>query len=136
MRIRTYYELRRLPTFQERFDYLALRGVVGETTFGTDRYLNQQFYRSTQWKNIRNQIIARDNGCDLGIDGYEIFDKIYIHHLNPMTVKDLVDGNESVLEPEYLISTTHRTHNAIHYGDASLLYQPYVERKPGDTKLW
>jgi hypothetical protein len=134
--IRTYSELRRLDTFEERYRYLALRGNVGASTFGFDRYKNQMFYRSTQWRQIRHHVIARDNGCDLGIDGYDIHDRIYIHHMNPMTVEDISHGDDDILDPEYLITTTHRTHNAIHYGDETLLPRRLVERRPGDTRLW
>jgi len=133
---RTYSELRRLRTFDERFEYLALRGRVGESTFGFDRFLNQKFYTSAQWRQVRQEIILRDEGCDLGIVGHEIYDRIYIHHLRPMTVEDLKTGNPAVLDPEYLISTTHATHNAIHYGDLSLLTRTPTVRRPGDTKLW
>ena len=134
--MRTYSELAQIDNFEDRFEYLKLGGEVGVTTFGFDRYVNQQFYRSREWRLMRQKIIARDIGCDLGIEGYEIYDRIYIHHMNPMTVDDLTHGNEDILDPEYLISTTHRTHNAIHYGDASLLRKDLVERRPGDTKLW
>jgi len=134
--IRTYSELRHLDTLEERYKYLALHGQVGDITFGFDRYLNQDFYRSTQWRNIRNVVILRDYGCDLGVEGYDIHDKIYVHHMNPMNVEDIVEGDARILEPEFLISVTHRTHNAIHYGDISLLPRKLVERKPGDTKLW
>lgn len=134
--MRTYSELAQIDNFEDRFEYLKLGGEVGATTFGFDRYVNQQFYRSREWRLMRQKIIARDIGCDLGIEGYEIYDRIYIHHMNPMTVDDLTHGNEDILDPEYLISTTHRTHNAIHYGDASLLRKDLVERRPGDTKLW
>lgn len=136
MRIRSYSELRRLNTFEERYDYLQLRGEVGKSTFGFDRYMNQRFYTSREWKQIRNQVIARDEGMDLGVDGYEIYDRIVIHHMNPMTVNDIAYGEDSILDPRYLITTTHRTHNAIHYGDRSLLPQPLVERHRGDTRLW
>lgn len=136
MRIRSYSELRRLNTFEERYDYLQLRGEVGKSTFGFDRYMNQRFYTSREWKQIRNQVIARDEGMDLGVDGYEIYDRIVIHHMNPMTVNDIAHGEDSILDPRYLITTTHRTHNAIHYGDRSLLPQPLVERHRGDTRLW
>lgn len=136
MRIRSYSELRRIDTFKDRFEYLKLLGSVGQVTFGFDRYVNQQFYRSTQWRHIRDHVIARDNGLDLGAEGYEIHDRIYIHHMNPMRVTDIEEGDPSILDPEFLISTTHNTHNAIHYGDASLLPQPLVERRPGDTRLW
>ena len=134
--IRTYSELRRLTDFEDRYRYLALRGSVGRSTFGFDRYINQQFYTSTQWRQIRHHVIARDLGCDLGVEGYEIHDRIYIHHMNPMTVDDIVHGEDSILDPEFLISTTHRTHNAIHYGDERLLPRPLTERRSGDTKLW
>lgn len=133
---RTYTELEKLGTFEERFRYLSLRGSVGSATFGFDRWMNQQFYASRQWKQLRFHVIARDNGCDLGIDGYEIFDRIYIHHINPMVIEDIVQGNEDILDPEFLISCTHQTHNAIHYGDERQLPRQLVERRPGDTKLW
>lgn len=136
MRIRSYSELRQIDDFEDRYEYLALRGEVGASTFGFDRYLNQRFYRSTEWRHIRSHIIARDQGCDLGVIGYEIHDRIYIHHMNPMTSKELEAGDESIIDPEFLISTTHRTHNAIHYGDKNLLPKLLVERRPGDTKLW
>lgn len=134
--IRSYRELRRLRTFEERFRYLALRGQVGEATFGFDRWMNQEFYRSAEWRHIRHEVIVRDNGCDLGVEGYEIHDRIYIHHMNPMTVADLREGDESILDPDFLIVTTHLTHNAIHYGDERILRKPFTPRKPGDTKLW
>jgi len=123
-------------TFEERYDYLQLRATVGESTFGFDRWINQQFYRSVEWKRVRDIVIVRDDGCDLGIDGYQIFDKVIIHHMNPMRLEDLDDGDPDILDPEYLITVTHNTHNAIHYGDASMLPQPMVERRPGDTSLW
>ena len=134
--VRTYSELRRLLTFGERYDYLKLRASVGEVTFGFERYLNQDFYRSRQWRDVREFVIARDEGMDLGIDGYEIYDRVIIHHMNPMRTEDLINGNEDVLDPEFLITTTHRTHNAIHYGDKSLLPTALVDRRPGDTRLW
>lgn len=136
MMIRTYSELRSHSTFEERYEYLKLRAVVGEATFGFDRYMNQQFYRSTEWRHVRDVVIARDLGLDLGVDGYEIYDKVIIHHMNPMTAKDLEKGDPRILDPEYLITTTHNTHQAIHYGDKNLLPQPLVERRPGDTALW
>lgn len=136
MRIRTYSELRRLETFEERFTYLSLRGQVAESTFGSERYINQNFYRSREWKLTRRDVIARDQGCDLGILGYEIFDKIIIHHMNPMVVDDIVHGNDAILDPEFLVCTTHKTHNAIHFGDERSLPRQLVERSPGDTKLW
>jgi hypothetical protein len=136
MRARTWSELNRIPSFEERFDYLKLRGAVGQTTFGFDRHINQRFYVSRQWRQIRHDVIARDMGCDLGVEGYEIHDKIIIHHMNPMSVGDIKHGNEAILDPEFLICTTHRTHNAIHYGDERLLPRQLVERSPGDTNLW
>jgi len=136
MRIKTYSELQNLSTFEERYDYLKLDGSVGSTTFGYDRYLNQTFYTSTQWKQVRTHVIARDSATDLGVRGHDIFDRVIVHHMNPMTVEDFVEDRYSRLNPEFLICTTHDTHNAIHYGDRSLLRQPFVERRPGDTKLW
>lgn len=136
VRIRSYSELRALSTFAERFRYLSLNGTVGDPTFGSERYVNQHFYRSRQWKQARNEVIARDLGCDLGIEGYEIYDRVYIHHMNPMTVDEIADGDDRILDPEYLICVTHRTHNAIHYGDESQIPREFVERHPGDTKLW
>lgn len=136
MRIRTYSELSRLSSFEDRFEYLKLSGQVGVATFGFDRYINQSFYTSRQWRQVRDKIIARDLGLDLGADGHEIYDKVIIHHMNPMAPEDIIHGDEDILDPEYLISTSHRTHNAIHYGDSSLLPKPLVERRPGDTRLW
>jgi hypothetical protein len=133
---RNYHTLLQFPTFEERFEYLKLSGRVGDKTFGFDRWINQNFYTSSQWKHVRQQVIARDLGMDLACEGYEIYDKIIIHHMDPMTAEDIAEGRESILDPEYLICTTHRTHNAIHYGDESLLVKPLVERRPGDTKLW
>lgn len=134
--IRTYTELSRLHTFEDRFKYLALRGGVGNSTFGFERYVNQQFYASSEWKRARELVIIRDNGCDLGIDGHEIHDRLYVHHMNPMDPDDIFEGNRSVLDPEFLITTKHQTHNAIHYGDERLLPKPFVERRRGDTRLW
>ncbi len=134
--IRSYTEMCQFHTFKERYDYLRLRASVGEVTFGFDRWINQQFYRSVQWKQIRDEVIARDLGCDLGLEGYDIFDRVIIHHMNPMRAEDIDGGDPDILNPEYLITTTHNTHNAIHYGDESLLPRPMVERRPGDTKLW
>lgn len=136
MTTRTYSELARIPDFVGRYKYLKLRGAVGEATFGFDRWMNQDFYRSREWKRIRHHVIARDNGCDLGVEGYEIYDRIYIHHMNPMTSDDIIHGDEAILDPEFLISTTHLTHNAIHYGDERQLPRQLIERRPGDTKLW
>ena len=134
--IRTYSELIQLPTFKERFDYLRLDGVVGKDTFGFDRYLNQQFYRSSEWKRIRNQVIVRDNGCDLGIDEYEIHGRILIHHMNPISIEDLQYMSDLLMNPEYLICVSHRTHNAIHYGDESLIVTIPIERSQNDTCPW
>lgn len=136
MTIRRYSELRRLHTIEDRYHYLALRGGVGDATFGSERYLNQNFYRSREWKLVRDEVINRDAGCDLGIEGFEIFDRIIIHHMNPMTIEDIRHGDDAILNPEFLISTTHRTHNAIHYGDERLLPRQLVVRRPGDTTLW
>lgn len=133
---KTYSELQRIHTFEDRFHYLALRGEVGSATFGFDRHINQQFYRSREWKNIRHHVIARDLGCDLGVDGYEIHSQLLIHHMNPMTTLDLVHGDDDILNPEFLITTTHKTHNAIHYGDERLLPKTLTARAPGDTRLW
>lgn len=134
--IRTYTELIQLPTFKERYDYLRLGAIVGQDTFGFDRYLNQRFYHSNEWKQIRRDVIIRDEGRDLAMPGYEIQNGIYIHHMNPITTKDLNDATEFLLNPEYLVCVTQQTHNAIHYGDASLLPQLPTERRPNDTCPW
>lgn len=134
--IRTYSELSKLNTFEERFQYLKLNGTVGEETFGFDRYINQKFYKSPEWKAVRDFVIVRDNGCDLGIEGYEIRGKIYIHHMNPILLRDIVNQSEFLLDPEYLITTTHLTHNAIHYGDENLLIKAPIERSKYDTCPW
>lgn len=136
MKIRTYQELTQRTTFEERYRYLRLAGQVGVATFGYDRFINQQFYRSHEWKVVRDHVIARDLGRDLGIEGYDIHGRILVHHMNPITHDDLDKGAQTVLHPNYLITTTHNTHNAIHFGDESLLLLPPVERRPGDTKLW
>lgn len=136
MRIRSYNELKQLDSFEDRFEYLKLGGTVGETTFGNERWLNQRFYTSREWKNIRQHVIARDEGCDLGVEGFEIYDKIIIHHMNPMTPKDIVHFDESILDPDFLISVTLNTHNAIHYGNSNMIPKPVVERRPGDHILW
>lgn len=136
-RTRRYSELRRLHTFEERFDYLNLQGSVGAQTFGFDRYINQMFYRSREWKDIRQKVILRDDGLDLGIPGYEIHGRLLIHHMNPINAENISQGDyDLILNPEFLITTTYKTHNAIHYGDKSSLPQPLVERRRGDTKLW
>jgi hypothetical protein len=134
--LRTYRELARLETFEERFEYLSLQGSVGRDTFGFERYLNQGFYKSRQWMDVRHRVIARDHGNDLGIEGFAIHDRVIIHHMNPMTPEDLIDGNEDILNPEFLITTNHTTHNAIHYGNIRNLARQVVERSPGDTRLW
>lgn len=134
--IRTYSELVRLPTFEERFRYLKLDGLVGKDTFGFDRYLNQEFYRSKEWKEVRDFVIVRDNGCDLGMDGYEIVGRIYIHHMNPITVNDIVHSSDFLLNPDYLVCVSHNTHNAVHYGDEDLLVTAPVERRKNDTCPW
>ena len=134
--LRCYRELIRLKTFDERFEYLKLKGIVGEATFGYDRYLNQLLYTSGEWRRIRRDIILRDNGCDLAVEGYDILDMIIVHHMNPISVEDLIDFSEDVINPEYLICVSHDTHNAIHYGDKSLLTREPIERKPGDTCPW
>ena len=134
--IRTYSELCQLSTFEDRFDYLRLNGTVGKDTFGFDRYLNQQFYRSREWKRIRDLVILRDNGCDLGIDEYEIHGRILIHHMNPISIEDLQHMSDFLMNPEYLICVSHRTHNAIHYGDESLIVGAPIERSQNDTCPW
>ena len=134
--IRQYSELSRLETFEERFDYLELKGVVGQRSFGFDRWINQRFYRSQEWKAVRNFVIIRDMGCDLGVYGYEIVQGLIIHHMNPMTLNDIKFNADTILDSEFLITTSLQTHNAIHYGDKSLLPRGPVERKPGDTRLW
>lgn len=134
--IRTYKELSRLQTFEERFDYLKLSGSIGTETFGFDRYVNQMFYRSKEWKSIRNHVIVRDNGCDLGIEGREIQKGIIVHHINPIKIDDIVSATEFLMNPDYLICTSLKTHNAIHYGDSNLLDKDPIIRRPGDTKLW
>lgn len=136
MKIRTYTELASFESFEDRYDYLKIGGSVGAETFGYDRVFNQQFYRSAEWRSIRDLVIVRDGGCDLGVAGREIYSKILIHHMNPMTMDDLRHGNSDILDPEYLICVSHRTHNAIHYGDKNLLVTLPPERQPGDTKLW
>lgn len=136
-KIRTYSELVKLPSFMDRFNYLSLKGVVAEETFGFDRYLNQKFYRSSEWRRLRNKIIVRDNGCDLGVAGYDIFEKIIIHHMNPLKLNDIVNSTDFLMNPEYLICVRPMTHNAIHYGDESLLtVNELVERKPNDQCPW
>ncbi|MCI6409272.1 MAG: hypothetical protein MR797_05895 [Lachnospiraceae bacterium] len=136
MSIRTYSELITLPTFEERFRYLQLGGKVGEDTFGHDRYLNQMFYASDEWRRIRRDVIVRDNGCDLGIQDREIHGLIIIHHMNPITIEDIINRSEFLLNPEYLISTVKNTHDAIHFSDERILITDPIERKPNDTCPW
>ena len=136
MNIRTYSELITLSTFEERYKYLQLSSSIGEETFGFDRYLNQNFYRSKEWKRIRDFVIIRDNGCDLGVEDRTIYGKIIIHHMNPVRTKDIQDVSDYLLNPEYLICTTHQTHNAIHYGDENLLVSNPIERTANDTCPW
>lgn len=133
---KTYSELMEFSTLDERFRYLSLSGRVGAETFGSERALNQGFYTSPEWKNLRHHVIARDRGCDLAVDGYEIHARVIVHHMNPVVVDDIVHGNLDILDPEFLITTTHQTHMAIHYGDKRQLPRQLIERRPGDTKLW
>ena len=135
-RIRCYSELSELSSFEDRFDYLMLDGAVGRDTFGFDRYINQRFYQSREWKSARDTVIIRDNGCDLGISGYELEYGLLIHHMNPMTADHIKHGAEWILDPEYLITTCHRTHNAIHYGNVELFPPVVIDRSPGDTIPW
>lgn len=134
--MKTYTELVSIPTFEERFRYLELEGLVGRETFGFDRYLNQKFYKSPEWKRVRQEVIVRDNGCDLGVEDRPIFGKIIIHHINPISIDDLTQKESWVLNPEFLISTCKKTHDAIHYSDESILFIEPIERKPNDTCLW
>lgn len=134
--IRTYTELSHIQTFEERYRYLRLQGVVGERTFGWERYANQKFYTSYEWKKARRDVIARDGGCDLGVEGYDLHDFIMVHHMNPMEAADLSRDDPDILNTEYLISCSRRTHNAIHYGDEEQLPRLFAERRPGDTTPW
>lgn len=137
MNTKRYSEMVTLSTFEDRFNYLKLSGTVGRDTFGFDRYLNQQFYRSKEWKNLRDQIIIRDNGCDLGVPGHEIGGKIYIHHINPLNPEDIEHSTDKLFDPDNLVCVSAETHNAIHYGDGSILKRnTIVERAPGDTCPW
>ena len=136
MTIRTYSELSKFSTFEERYRYLRLGGKVGEETFGFDRWLNQKFYKDPEWLAVRDKIILRDNGCDLGVPGREIRSRIIIHHMNPITTYDIVHRTENLLNPEYLICTIKNTHDAIHYGDENLLILAPVERTKNDTCPW
>lgn len=135
-RNRSYSELIQLATFEERFKYLSIRGVVGCETFGFNRWVNQRFYTSRDWRTARRDVIVRDGACDLAVPDREIHSRLIVHHMNPLTQEDLEYGTRMALDPENLICTTHDTHNAIHYGDPNLLAQTFVERRPGDTTLW
>lgn len=134
--IRCYTDLKMIDSFKERYLYLKVKGKVGEETFGIDRYVNQQLYRSQRWKRTRSQVIIRDNGCDLGVDGYELDNHIVIHHMNPITLEDIEEDRDKIYDPEYLICCSSRTHQAIHFGDEGLLPKDYVARRPNDTCLW
>ena len=136
MNIKTYSELSKLTTFEERYRYLRLGGRVGEETFGFDRWINQMFYKDPEWLKIRDEVIIRDNGCDLGIEGREIYSRIIVHHMNPITKADILDRSELLLNPEYLICTVKNTHDAIHYGDENLLITLPMERNVNDTCPW
>lgn len=135
-KIRSYSELSRLETFQQRFDYLRLVGSVGVSTFGFDRYLNQTLYKSPRWKSVRDLIILRDNGCDLGVPGYEILHQITVHHINPITPEEIINGADMIFDPNFLVCVSHKTHMAIHYGDEDFTYLLPADRRPGDTKPW
>lgn len=134
--LRTYSELIRISTFEERYNYLRLHGQIGADTFGFERYLNQRFYNSAEWKSVRDKVIVRDKCCDLGMEGFEIYTRPIIHHLNPITVDDISEATDILLNPEYLITTTLNTHNAIHYGNLDCQSLRPVERKPNDTCPW
>jgi len=137
MRNRSYSELRSLTTIKDRYEYLKLLGEVGSETFGSNRFLNQNFYRSSQWRDARRKVILRDNACDLGIDGFELHDRIIIHHINPITIEDVRYENwDKLLDPENLITTSYNTHQAIHYGNERMLPRIPLERRPGDTCPW
>jgi hypothetical protein len=134
--VRTYTELSRLETFEERFEYLRMRGNVADVTFGGNRWVNQRFYKSYEWIRARDLVIVRDNGCDLGVPGHEIYVDLMVHHMNPVSITDILDGVDWIIDPEFLITTSLQTHNAIHYGDESLFPRGPIERKAGDTTLW
>ncbi len=137
MKTRSYTELIRLPTIEDRFEYLKLSGEIGGRTFGSNRFLNQTFYASKQWHEVRNKVILRDSSCDLAVPEYELYDRVVIHHINPITIEDVVNENwDKLLDPENLITTSYTTHQAIHFGNESLLPKLPIERTPGDTCLW
>lgn len=133
---KTYSEMSQYDSFEDRYAYLRLDGFVGRSTFGFDRWINQQFYQSREWKASRDFVIVRDEGCDLGVHGYEIHGELLVHHVNPIAAEDIVHGEAWIFDPEFLITTTHNTHNAIHYGNLSMLPKVVASRAPGDTKLW
>lgn len=133
---RSYSELERLQTFEERYDYLKLNGEVGRSTFGFDRYINQGFYTSSEWRTTRDRVIVRDYGCDLGIPGYEIHTELLVHHINPIALENIIHGEDWIFDPEYLITTTKRTHNAIHFGNDHAYPRIVTARTPNDTRLW
>lgn len=134
--MKTYQEMMTYPTFEERFEFLRLKGRVGSDTFGFDRYLNQVLYRSPEWRRVRDRVILRDNGCDLGHPDYPIGGRVIIHHMNPLTVEDIEERNPIIFDENMLICVSHNTHNAIHYGDSNLLPKPPIERRPNDTCPW
>lgn len=136
MTSKSYSELSGFIGFEDRFNYLKLYGDVGRSTFGFDRYVNQKFYKSHEWRRVRDQVIVRDDGCDLGVPGYEIYSELLIHHINPISLNDIVHGEDWIFDPEFLITTTQNTHNAIHFGDDRLLPKIVIARSPNDTKLW
>ena len=134
--MKTYSKLIQIPTYKERYEYLKLGDAVGRDTFGFDRYLNQAFYHSTIWKRIKNQVIVRDNGMDMGLDGYPINGKIYVHHMNPIDQDDILNQRDILLNPEFLICVSSLMHNAIHYGSFDILPSGPADRKPNDTCPW
>ena len=136
MRVRTYSDLIQHESFDDRFEYLKLGGQVGRETFGFDRHVNQAFYTSYEWRRVRDHVIVRDQGCDLGVEGYDILTQLLIHHVNPLTLDDILEREEWILDPEFLITTTNNTHNAIHYGTPSPYPKVVLSRSPGDTRLW
>lgn len=136
MTLRTVTELYQIRTFNERFDYLSMTGLVGDRTFGGERYLNQRFYTSHEWRDIRYDVISRDEGCDLGVPGFELYERIIVHHINPLTPEDIEQGSDALLDLENLITCSHITHNALHYGGKAKLPMQIVERRPNDTQEW
>lgn len=133
---KSYTELLTFETLEERFEYLSLQGIVGEETFGTERWVNQKFYRSSEWRRVRDEVITRDLGMDLAVSDIPVRGAPRIHHMNPIRIEDFDENPESLIDPEFLITTSLKTHNAIHFGDASMIPKPYIPRQPGDTTLW